>query len=353
MKIKFYNIHDIITFKIINNTNVLHKKISNLEIEYKNFECKIKIDKPDFTIYIGEFTPDITNCHILDENYYIKENYLFCKQDVYKIAKWRFELSGFENGETTVKISCNIFGELFLAAYLIDFLIQLKLTEKGYPIVHASCVNKDNKGYLFSSRGGGGKTTTALKLLDQGFHFLGDNYIIIHDGVALGFLSPLNIFSYNLTKNLSYKLNTKEKILLKIKSILYRLTFGFAKIFSQFNPRRIFPNSIINQTKLNIVFLLIPKNSLSVHDIKREDLITQLIYNQQLDFLFFDKYMTEYSTVFPHSNFARHWELYKKQLEKQIPMELSMYKIEVPPILDDKFFKEIQTVISNERNNKL
>ena len=50
MKKKFYSIHNIITFKIINNINLIHKKISNLEIGYQNLECKKK-EKPDFGKY--------------------------------------------------------------------------------------------------------------------------------------------------------------------------------------------------------------------------------------------------------------------------------------------------------------
>jgi hypothetical protein len=351
LKIKYYNIHNIITFKIINNTNFIHKKFSNLEIQYQNFECKKKIEKTDFTVIIGEFKTDTNNCIILDDNFYVKENYIYCKQDSYKIAKWRFEITGFEKKETIIKISCNTIGEIFIGAYLIDFIIQFKLAEKGYLIIHASCVNKNNKGYIFSGRGGGGKTTIALKMIEQGFNFLGDNFIIIHDGIAFSFLSQLNIFTYNLTRNMKKRLNFKEKTKLKLKNIIYKFTLGYAKIFSQFNPKSIFTNSIIDQSKIDKIFLLLPKKLINIKSIKKEELIQHIIFNQKLDFLFFDKYITEYSNVFPNSNFSLYWKIYKDELEKQITNDIIIYKMEIPKKIDEKIINYINEVISSDKNN--
>ena len=74
------------------------------------------LDKPDDTL-------------IFDEKYYVKENYLFCK-DSYKKAKWKLQIKGFEKGIMKVNVDVNIFGQMFIPGYIVEPLIRLKMSEK-------------------------------------------------------------------------------------------------------------------------------------------------------------------------------------------------------------------------------
>ena len=336
-KEKSYSIQDIVTFKIINKDNSLNRLLSNIDIEYKNFETE-KIDNPDLTIYLGDFSPSNQECCVQDNEYYIKENYFYCK-DSYKIAKWKFEMTGFERGNMEIWISANPFASVMISGFLIDPLIIIKMNEKGYPVVHGSCVSKDNSAYLFTAQGGGGKTSTALYSVERGFDFLGDNFVILDKDYVLSFLSPLNTFFFNLAPIVRKNMDIKNKAKLYSIDLLYKVTgLGMA---TKINVKGIFPDSLSNNSKLESVFLLIPKEKFDIVEIGNEELIRYMVANMKLDYFPFIKYMMEYSYMFPESKMATHWDRYEKSLRKNLNNHISIYRVEVPQKYDMKTFEEI------------
>ena len=339
---KYYNIHDLVTFKIIKEANILDNLLSNIDTEYKNFETE-KLSNLDFTIIIGNFRPSNKDCYILDDTYYIKDDYLYCK-DSHKVAKWEFEMSGIEGGDMTVHIANNLIGSMFISP-LIDFLICFKMNERGYPLVHGSSVSKNNRAYLFPARSGGGKTVTSLYLVEKGFDFLGDNFVVLDKDNVLSFLSPLNIFSYNLAPIIKNNLKLKTKIILGLKHSIYKMTLEYAKIFTKINVNAIFPDSLDDKAKLESIFLLIPKEEYSIEKMDKEELIDHLVMNQKLDSLSFLSYMLEYSYMFPDSNMTTHWHRYRENLRKNLSENIPIYKIEVPQKYDANTFKRIYEVI--------
>ena len=352
MKERSYNIHDIVRFKIVDERNFLTKIFNAIKEEYKNFKSKKEIDPPDFIVYLGKFIPDNQDCRILDDTYYIKEDYLYCKGASYKLAKWKLEISGFESDNMTIRISSNLIGNMFISP-IIDFLIQFKLNEKGYSIVHASCVSRNNHAYLFPAVSGGGKTMVALYFVEKGFNFLGDNFVVLHEGNVLSFLSPLNIFTYNLVPIIKSNLGIWKRIILNLKDLLYKMTFGYAKIFTKINVRNVFPHAIVDKSKIDSVSILIPKEEFHIENIGKEELIGHLVMNQKLESSSFLDYMLEYSYMFPESNMATHWTLYKDNLRKNLGDDTPIYKIEVPQKYDAKTFKKILEMLRGDKDGQL
>lgn len=334
---KSYSIHDVVTFKIINRRNFLNSFFSNMDLEYKNFESK-GINDPDFTIYFGDFTPSNQECHVLDNEYYVKEDYFYCK-DSYKTAKWKFEMSGFESGDMKVRISTNPFASMIISGFLIDPLINFRLNEHGCSLVHASCVSRDNRAYLFTAQGGGGKTSTALYSVERGFNFLGDNFVILDRGHAMSFLSPLNIFSFNLCPIVKTNMGIKSKVEFYFKNLLYRAS-GL-RLVTKIDVKDVFANSSVNKSKLDSIFLLIPKEKFNIVELDKNELISHMIANQKLDSFPFLKYMMEYSYMFPKSKMATHWDRYEGNLSKNLDDNISIYKVEVPQRYDINTFEEI------------
>jgi hypothetical protein len=345
-KEKSYSIHDVVTFKIINKANFLSRLLSNINLEYKNFETE-EINDPDFTIYLGDFHPSNQECVILDNEYYVKEDYFYC-EDSYKIAKWGFEMSGFESGSTKVRISANLFASVMISGFLIDPLINFKLNEKGYPIVHGSCVSKDNRAYLFTAQGGGGKTSTALYSVERGFNFLGDNFVILDKCYVWGFFSPLNMFSFNLLPMVKKNMGIKRRAEFHLKNLLYKMT-GL-RLVTKINVKEIFPDSLNNNSKLESIFLLIPKEKFDMVEIDKEELIRHMVTNMKLDSVSFLKYMMQYSYMFPDGKMATHWNRYEKSLRKNLNNNISIYRVEVPQKYDINTFEEIWRGIQNGAN---
>ncbi|HJH26339.1 MAG TPA: hypothetical protein C5S37_06070 [Methanophagales archaeon] len=340
-KEKNYSIHDIVTFKIIDKANSISRFFSNIELEYKNFEST-EINDPDLTVYLGDFTPSNQECCILDNEYYVKEDYFYCK-DSYKIAKWGLEISGFESGNMEVRLSTNSSASMIISGFIIDPLIIFKMNERGYPIVHGSCVSKDNCAHLFTAQGGGGKTSTALYAVERGFNFLGDNFIIIDKGYARSFLSPLNIFSFNLIPIVKRNMGIKNKVEFQLKNLLYKMT-GL-RIVTKINVKSVFPDSLDDKSKLESIFLLIPKEKYDIVEIDKEELIGHMVANMKLDSFPFIKYMMEYSYMFPESMMATHWGRYEANLGRKLSKDITIYKVELPPRYDQKTFENIFKVM--------
>ena len=340
-KEKSYNLHGLVRFKIINRTNFLNRVFSTVNLEYRNFETG-KVNNPDLTIYLGDFVPSNEECRILDNHYYVKEDYFYCR-DSYKIAKWKFEMSGFETDNLVVRISANTFASMIISGFLIDPLINFKLNEKGYSLIHGSCVSKGSRAYLFTAQGGGGKTSTALYAVERGFDFLGDNFTILDKGCVRSFLSPLNIFSFNLVPVVKKNMGIKSKTEFHLKNILYKMT-GL-RIVTKINVKEIFPDSLNDKSKVESIFLLIPKEKFDIVEIDKEELIGHMVTNLKLDSFPFLKYMMEYSYMFPESKMATHWDRYEENLRRNLSDHVTIYRVEVPQRYDVKTFEEIWRVM--------
>ena len=334
---KYYNVHDIVRFKIMGNVGLLGRLLS-WDAELRDFEST-KIANPDFAVYLGKFTPHNQNCYFLDEKYYMKEDYLYC-QDSYRYIKWELEMSGFERSDMEVRLNCNLPGEMFASDLIINHLIWLKLNEKGYPIVHGSGVSKDGKAYIFAGQGAAGKSSIVLNLMEYGFKLLGDHFVVLNNGYVMSFPSPLHIMGFNVTPFIKMNMSLKHKVFFHSNELLYKLTGrGTA---TKINVNGIFPNSLEDKAKLHSIFLLLPKEKFKAEKIGREDLINHLVMNQKLEsFPSFIKYMVEYSYLFPQSNMATYWEHYEENLRRALSPEIEIFKLEVPRRYDAKTLSEI------------
>ncbi len=58
------------------------------------------------------------------------------------------------------------------------------LREKGAQLVHAAAVGTDDGAVLITGKGGAGKSSTALRCLDAGFFYMGDDYVVVRKDPA-------------------------------------------------------------------------------------------------------------------------------------------------------------------------
>lgn len=334
----YYSVHDIVTFKIISKIGLLDRLFRGWEIELRDFESFRGV-KPDFIVCIGKFTPHNQDCYFIDERYYVKEDYLYCK-DSYRYAKWELEMSGFERGNMEVRLNCNLLGKMFISDLILNHLIWLKLNEKGCPIVHGSGVTKDGKAYIFAGQGASGKSTIALNQIERGFKLLGDHFVILNNGYGMSFPSALHLMNFNITPFVKENMSLKHKVFFYLNDWLYKLTGRGTS--TKINIKDIIPSLLEDKAKLHSVYLLLPKEKFRVERIGREDLISHLVMNQKLESLpSFIKYMVEYSYLFPRSNMATYWERYEANLRKALSPKIEIYKLEVPRRYDTKTLNEI------------
>lgn len=339
---KCYSIHDIITFHVLSDT--LPRR---MEIEYANFETSHQ-STPDFTLQLGEFKPSNEGCQIIDHTYYIKKNYFYCK-DSYKFGKWEIQVTGLESDKTEIKLWTNAIGtfvaDMFVCMFIIDFLIRFKLERKGYSVIHASAMSKDDKAFLFPSQSGAGKTTTALYLSDEGYDYLGDDFVILHRGVIFSYPSALNLFSYNLNPDIRKNLSTGENILLSIKNALYILTAKKIKIFTKMNPKVLPGLHIADKATLKAVYLLAQGDAFSVSEINPDIIMNSIAINQKMESYPFLKYLLEYSYIFPDSSIARHWEICEKNLTDNFKGDAKYFNVHLPKKFGKDIFHRFKEII--------
>lgn len=348
---RYYNIHDVATIKIVDQNNWLKKLSEDFTKQYAYFETE-EIEDPLITIRLGDFVASNQNCGILDDEYYIRDDYLYCARDSYKTARWMFEATGFESKKLNLSIASNLSGTKFTTGYVIDAFVNFMLNCSGYPVVHASCVSKDDQAFLFSARGGGGKTTIALRLVERGFEFLGDNFVLIRDGDALSYVSPLSIFTYNIAPIVKQSFTAKRKLSLAFKDLLYRLTGGYVKFFSKFDVRDLFPGKIAEKSHVRAVFLLEPKDVYSVQPVSKEHTVNHLIANMRLESVFF-RYVSSYSYLFPDSRLGCFWASYRANLRENLSDDVRYFTVSVPQEYDDRTLENMERIVRNETNAAL
>jgi hypothetical protein len=85
----------------------------------------------------------------------------------------------------------HVFADLLLAP-----LMEM-LKHRGYFGLHAAALTRNGTGYLFPATAGQGKTTVALGLIKQGFHYLADDKVLLRqrddDITAMAFTRRFNI----------------------------------------------------------------------------------------------------------------------------------------------------------------
>ena len=341
MREKYYAVHNILSFKTIDNAGI---SVKDWDIELRGFESNSP-NNVDFVIFIGNFNPNTHNCTILDDDYYIKEDCLYCCRDSYQYAKWRLELSGFEQGNMTARIHSNLLGKMLIPELIINPLIWFKLNEKGYPVMHGSAVSRDGQAYIFAGRGGAGKSTIALNLVERGFKLLSEHFVILGKDKVLSFPTPFHIMDFNLAPIIRKNMLLRHRVLFQCKQFFRHVTGkGLA---TKILPGDILPeNSLADEAKLQSVFLLLPRDVFRVARIGKEELINHLVANQKLETIPFVKYMMEYAYLFPESKMATHWARYQENLGQALAAAKAFYRVEVPLRYDSETMEEISRLVS-------
>ena len=343
-----YSIHNILKFKIVKDKR--SSFLRDLNFPFSFFEVE-EVKDPEITVNIGKFSPSNNNCYLVDHKYYIKQNYFYCKDSEGR-AKWEVEVLGFEEGDTTINFNGRLLSpqqiitpDLLPQNLLLKPLIGYKLGRKGYFFVHAAAVSRDGQAYLLAGRGGAFKTTLAMDFVrKRGFHFLGDDGIIIHENKVLSLPMHLGLFEYRLQHLVTEDLSYWDKVRL-LKYLRKNPVCKDTDVVS-----------VVDSATLKAVFFLVKTNGQKM-DVSRIDLreaIAKLIEANKLEMTTspcpmvmpagsgrYLKYMMAYSFIFPNSQVARYWSDLEKGVE-HVLAGLPFYEINIPQYYSSTVFDEVQ-----------
>lgn len=328
-----FNIADFVRFQVKDEGGAIEKKLlANFLDEYMNYRSAPLDDRHvDFILRITRDVDIGCDCVASDDRYYF-QNHRFRTQDKYKIARWILRIDYTDEGTIVASLSPNLAARMLISGFFLDFLVQHCAVRKGIAVIHSSGVSNGENAFLFSGRGGSGKTTIAIEMVERGYRFLGDDFLFLDNGVVFPYLTPLNLFSYNLAPSVSSKLGTWKSASLLAKGALYRCTAGYVKLFTKLNPKTAFPGKIGATAALKNLFVMIATTSPvgKIEEIDRSLMIEYIVRNQMMDSKFMPKYILAYSTQYPRSRLANHWELYRKSVQSNIPLGLRYHRIHYP-----------------------
>ncbi len=106
---------------------------------------------------------------------------------------------------------------------VVEPILRFALVERGFALVHAACFAQGDEAFLITARTDTGKTTTMLKILDQGdFSFLSDDLTLIdRSGQVLTYPKPLTISHHTVHALRSAELGGIERFFLPLQSRLH------------------------------------------------------------------------------------------------------------------------------------
>lgn len=349
---KMHNIHNVCRFRIVENEWPIDPLFIRPGRGFNYFRVRgEQTPSVDLEFEIGDFKPNNQNCVVLEDKYYVRQNYFYCK-DHDKILKWEFEWQGIENaGPFKIRISKDFFGSMAIGTRLVDSVIRYKMNQMAYPMVHSLAVARGGASVVLSGRSGVGKTNSILNFLGKGFQVLGDNWIIVHKGKAMSFPLPMNIFVFNLLPILEGRLSTAHRWNLSVKNAIYRLSLGYVKKKTPIEIHKMFPGSIIDEVPIRSLLVLIQGDDFGVAPISKEQAIEHLIVNDKMDRIQFYNYLLAYASVFPKSEVASHWERLRCNLHAALPEEMEYFKMTIPRRYTEKTFEKIYAHVENLLRN--
>jgi hypothetical protein len=136
---------------------------------------------------------------------------------------------------------------------IVEPVLRWAFVERGHALVHAACMASEEDAFLITARTDTGKTTTALKTLDNlPFSFLSDDLTLVtSDGRALTYPKPLTISRHTLSAVRTPLLRRRERMALVVQS---RLHSRSGRLFGLIIARTRLPAATINA----LVQLVVP-----------------------------------------------------------------------------------------------
>lgn len=211
MTMVYYNIHNIIGVD------------SNIEVLPKYFKSKLKGRKRvDLVIRKGEFRFDKRKYERMGLKFYGGEGNLYLEYKIYGKPIQRLLIKNL-TGKTEFYYT-SVTDRIFDVTGIINMLLEIKLLQKGYAMIHSAGVSKDGKGYLFSGWSETGKSSTVFGLAKRkDIKMLGDDFVILSKGGKV-FSYPEKAGIFFFSKNVeNLNLSPMQRIELAIKYAIAKL----------------------------------------------------------------------------------------------------------------------------------
>ena len=209
---KYYNIHGIVRVS------------SNVEgFIPKHFECK-SLKNVDLEIREGDFEFNKKAHKKIDFKFYSGQNKAYFESLFYGRPIYKVLIANLV-GRTKLSFT-TMTRRIFGVHELIRMLLEIKLLQKGFTLVHAGGVAKENHGYLILGWSGIGKSSTIFGLAkERDFEIFGDDRVILSKGGE--------IYSYPEKAGVFYRSRNIQNLNIPLSK---RLELMFRYFIARFPP---------------------------------------------------------------------------------------------------------------------
>ena len=311
MNIQYFNLHNLVTIK------------TNINLNIPSYFKVDKVQNPDIEFIQEEFHTNSNN-KIRTRNFYywIDNKKLYIDYNI-PFINARAVINDL-NSKTKIQITKN-FLKYSRIGIPIRAIIQLKLIQKGYSLIHAGCLNCDGESVLIVAPRDSGKTSTILSLLknhefdfvsdaaviNDGIRFMSDDITIISNHeVAFSYPEQIDVSAHTLTSGIVEPYNAKI-------GRNYYLTLLLGRLFDiELTQKR---SALLDLTsklgKISKVFILTGgKDNEGISEISKDEAVRKIftattdlinpmkeyilnLYSYTCDFPMFDLIVKQYSII--------------------------------------------------------
>jgi hypothetical protein len=214
----------------------------------------------DLDLAVGKFSIAPQGERRVIGEYLVAGQWIYAAQH-YKIARWRFALTGLQAPTTQLYVEGGIFSLDFVQKYLVEQIMRYKISQKGYALVHAGCVSRDGLSVLFPGLGHAGKTQLALQQVLAGWQFQADDYTFVSEqGNTYCYPRRIHISDNVGTSGPASRspLSSRHRLSMRAKKLAYWLSLGYGNLTEALRLSELVPEAIIEDAaRLQAVIMLV------------------------------------------------------------------------------------------------
>ncbi|MBN1993407.1 MAG: hypothetical protein JW953_11960 [Anaerolineae bacterium] len=344
---EYYDIHGLVSIGV--QRSAAFDPIKEISQPFRYFQVTNLDRKPDIVLEIGDFEPDKQGCYLVDHQFFVRENYFYCK-DAYRTAHWQVEIKGFEYGKTCIRISGTykslkqiLAPGMFWESLLLKQIVAYRLSQKEYFLVHGAAASKDGRAVILFGRGGTYKTTLLMTLLRQsnGWRIMGDDTVIVGDGQVFSFPALAGIFAFRYKYLPTETLSTFDR---------FRLLLFLMRFKSKDLPT-------INQSCLTSIIQckVSSDHKISLNELEIGNNLSQLVAvsaaedhsNYNIGHIgVYPRYVEAYTYVFPDNSLSKRWKDAQAQLNQV--KNVRSFVLNLPNLAKPYHFSNAVEVLNNK-----
>lgn len=295
--IKYYSLHDLVTLR------------TNINLSIPSYFRVNRIKDPDIDFIQEEFYEDSDNKIRTRNFYYWIEGKELNIDYEFPFINARAVIQDL-GGKPKIHVTKS-FSKYSRVGIPIRPIIQLKLIQRGYTLIHAGCLNYNGESILVVAPRDTGKTSTILNLLNSiNLMFMSDDLTIISDTqIAYSYPELIDVSPHTLTGDFIEPYNSNL-------GKFYIPTLLLGRLFNiELTQKREIPSGLMgDKGKISKVFILTGGKEEAVKEIGIEESVRKIfisttdlinpmkeyllnLYSYACDFPILDKVVRQYSII--------------------------------------------------------